>query len=168
MKWRIDQYFGRFNVDRSDSWVFGDKQTGAYLLQLKWFPIERHIQVKGKASPDDPHLREYWMRRQEAKAKDLPSVKQQLSKKQKGQCGQCCESLFNGEDIQVHRRLSSMGKEKIEVGDLALVHTICHQQIHADTKLPLQPCLHFNHLTIGDRESKKTSESQQEKEPRCT
>lgn len=54
--WRQRTYWGRFHLDRLDPWVFGDKQTGGYLLKFSWFPIERHTLVKGRSSPDDPHL----------------------------------------------------------------------------------------------------------------
>jgi hypothetical protein len=50
--------------------VFGNKQTGRHLLKFSWFNIERHILVKGKSSPDDPSLKEYWKQRNLAKAKD--------------------------------------------------------------------------------------------------
>ena len=102
VRWQRQRYFGRFNLDRLDCWTFGDKQTGGYVLKFEWFPIERHILVKGRASPDDPQLKEYWMKRQERQAKDLTISKQKLSKRQKGRCLQCFESLFNGEDIHVH------------------------------------------------------------------
>src|SRR6266567_9289468 len=65
--WRHQKYWGRLHLDRSDLWVFGDKQTGAYLLKFSWFPIERHPLVKGTSSPDDPRLKEYWTKRQAAK-----------------------------------------------------------------------------------------------------
>jgi RNA-directed DNA polymerase len=48
--WRRRKYLGQLNLDRDDHWVFGDKQTGAYLLKLSWFPIERHVLVKGTSS----------------------------------------------------------------------------------------------------------------------
>ena len=69
--WRHHKYWGRLKLDRLDPWVFGDKHTGAYLLKFSWFPIERHTLVKGTSSPDDPRLKDYWIKRQAAKAKDL-------------------------------------------------------------------------------------------------
>ena len=69
-KWRQQRYWGRLNLDRQDNWVFGNKQTGRHLLKFSWFNIERHILVKGKSSPDDPSLKEYWKQRNLAKAKD--------------------------------------------------------------------------------------------------
>ena len=53
--WQRQRYFGRFNLDRLDIWTFGDKQTGGYLLKFDWFPIEWHVLVRGRASPDNPN-----------------------------------------------------------------------------------------------------------------
>lgn len=58
-RWRRDRYGGRLNVQRDGRWVFGDKQTGSHLLKFRWFPIERHVLIRGAASPDDPTLRDY-------------------------------------------------------------------------------------------------------------
>src|SRR5207237_9188526 len=99
---RHQRYWGRFYVERADPWVFGDKQTGAYLLKFIWFATDRHTLVKGRSSPDDPHLKDYWMKRQAAKTRDLTFSKQKLAKRQKGRCLECGESLFNEEELQVH------------------------------------------------------------------
>ena len=77
---------GQLKLDRNRQWVFGDTRTGAYLLKFKWFPIERHILVKGRASPDDPALKDYGRRRNAAKAKDLTPSKQKLAQRQQGLC----------------------------------------------------------------------------------
>ena len=61
--WVISRYFGRFNKSRHDRWVFGDRQSGAYIHKFAWTTIVRHQMVKGGASPDDPALTEYWARR---------------------------------------------------------------------------------------------------------
>lgn len=57
----MDPYFGRFNTARQDRWVFGDRETGAYLVKFAWTKIIRHQLVKGTASPDDPALTDYWI-----------------------------------------------------------------------------------------------------------
>ncbi len=31
--WIVHRYFGQFNRSRRDRWVFGDRETGAYLLR---------------------------------------------------------------------------------------------------------------------------------------
>ena len=46
-----------------DRWVFGDRDSGAYLVKFAWTKIVRHQLVKGTASPDDPALAEYWAER---------------------------------------------------------------------------------------------------------
>src|SRR5260370_42276439 len=102
IKWQRQRYWGQFNLDRLDSWTFGDKRTGGYLLRFDRFPIERHTLVRGKASPDDPRLKAYWEERQAAKAKDLTFSKQKLAKRQRGRCPQCGESLFNEEELHIH------------------------------------------------------------------
>src|SRR5216683_815906 len=142
--WRHHKYWGRFQLDRLDPWVFGDKQTGGHLLKFSWFPIERHVLVKGTASPDDPRLKDYWMKRQAAKAKDLTFSKQKLAKRQYGRCPECGDSLFNEEELQVHHRLARSQGGKNNYGNLALVHLLCHQQIHAKTERRMRDCQQFN------------------------
>ena len=35
--WREKRYFGRFNLERNDKWVFGVFQSGIHLLKFTWF-----------------------------------------------------------------------------------------------------------------------------------
>ena len=62
-RWIVRRYFGRFVPSRQDRWVFGDRDSGAYLLKFAWTKITRHTLVKGWASPDDPTLTSYWAAR---------------------------------------------------------------------------------------------------------
>jgi RNA-directed DNA polymerase len=62
--WVVDRYFGQFNPSRADRWVFGDRDSGAYLVRLVWTRIVRHRMVAGTSSPDDPALARYWAERQ--------------------------------------------------------------------------------------------------------
>ena len=39
------------------------KEVRAILYHIGNTPIERHVKVKGEASPHDPSLREYWDKR---------------------------------------------------------------------------------------------------------
>lgn len=153
--WQRQRYFGRFNLDRLDIWTFGDKQTGGYLLKFDWFPIEWHVLVRGRASPDNPELKEYWKKRQEAQAKDLTLSKQKLSKRQKGQCLQCFELLFNGEDLQIYRRLSPSQGGKDTYSNLALVHSLCHQQIHTATDRAFSDCQQYNDQQLPAEERQR-------------
>jgi RNA-directed DNA polymerase len=36
--------------------VFGDPHSDAYLTKFAWTGIDRHVMVKGAASPDDPEM----------------------------------------------------------------------------------------------------------------
>ncbi|EFH85664.1 group II intron reverse transcriptase/maturase [Ktedonobacter racemifer] len=166
--WRHQKYWGRFHLDRLDPWVFGDKQTGAYLLKFSWFPIERHVLVKGTSSPDDPRLADYWMKRQAAKAKDLTFSKQKLAKRQKGRCLECGESLFNDEELHVHHRLAKSQGGKDTYSNLVLVHLLCHQHIHAVTERTMRDCQKYNDQELLKDESATTQRSKQkEKKESC-
>jgi RNA-directed DNA polymerase len=46
--WIVSRYFRKFSKFRNDRWVFGDKDTGAYLPRLAWTDIVRHTLVKGQ------------------------------------------------------------------------------------------------------------------------
>ena len=59
-RWVVGRYFGKFNTFRNDHWVFGDRDSGGYLVKFAWTSIRRHVMVKGAASTDDPALAEYW------------------------------------------------------------------------------------------------------------
>ncbi len=37
--WITTKYFGRFNRFRNDNWVFGDRESGAYLVKYSWTKI---------------------------------------------------------------------------------------------------------------------------------
>jgi RNA-directed DNA polymerase len=165
--WRHRTYWGRFQLDRLDPWVFGNKQTGSHLLKFSWFPIERHVLVKGRASPDDPCLKDYWMKRQAAEAKDLTFSKQKLAKRQKGRCPECGESLFNDEELQVHHLLTRSQGGKSSYSNLALVHLLCHQHIHAKTERVMRDCQQFNDRELTEENAIARRSKQEEKKEPC-
>ncbi|WP_338258459.1 HNH endonuclease [Dictyobacter halimunensis] len=84
------------------------------------------------------------MKRQAGKAKDLTFSKQKLAKRQQGRCLECGESLFNDEETQVHHRLAKSQGGKDSYSNLALVHLLCHQHIHAVTERPMRECQQHN------------------------
>jgi RNA-directed DNA polymerase len=96
--WVAARYFGRFNRARKDRWVFGDPETGAYLTKLSWTRIVRHVPVRGRASPDDPALAEYWAeRRRRRKPPPLDAHSLKLLKAQDDRCPACGELLIDAE-----------------------------------------------------------------------
>jgi RNA-directed DNA polymerase len=96
--WVAARYFGRFNRARQDRWVFGDPDTGSYLTKLSWTRIVRHVPVRGRASPDDPSLAEYWAeRRRRRKPPPLDAHTLKLLKAQDDRCPACGELLLDAE-----------------------------------------------------------------------
>jgi len=128
--WRTARYWGTLNPKRSDTWVFGDKQTGAYLLKFRWFKIERHTLVRGTASPDDPTLRGYWAARYAARAKDRAPSDQKLAWDQGYVCRACGDSLFNAEELHKHHKEPRARGGKDSDANLELTHLSGHQQMH--------------------------------------
>ena len=92
--WIVNRYFGRFHKFRNDRWVFGDPShpygdhgdTIAYLVKFSWTNIVRHPLVAGRASPDDPDLRDYWAQRRRKVKPPLDSYNTGLLARQDGRC----------------------------------------------------------------------------------
>ena len=122
---------------------------------------------QGGKSPDDPHLVDYWKKRQAAKARDLTFSKQKLAKRQKGRCLECFESLFNDEELQVHHKLARSLGGQSTYSNLALVHLLCHQQIHAKTERALRDCQQFNDRELTEEKTPAQRSTQHEKKEPC-
>jgi RNA-directed DNA polymerase len=101
-RWIIRRYFGAFNSSRRDKWVFGDRDSGAYLLKFAWTKITRHTLVKGWASPDDPALTSYWAARRRRGQPPLDPARLRLLIKQRGRCPLCDELLLHADQEPAH------------------------------------------------------------------
>ncbi len=134
-QWWFEKYWGRLNLDRYDNWVFGDKDSGSHLVKFTWFPIERHVMVKGRASPDDSSLKDYWERRSKMRVKDLTLSRQKLARRQKFKCPGCGESLFNGETLHIHHKTPRSNGGKDCFSNWLLLHDVCHKQHHASEQI---------------------------------
>jgi len=138
-RWRIDRYFGRFNPSRNNRWVFGDKDTGAYLPKFAWTKIVRHVMVIGAASPDDPDLTRYWADRRGKQPNGPLSVLLLAKlKAQRGRCPLCGTMLLRAEREPQNPReweqwlrgtRTAISKLNIATGngadDQRLIHTAC-------------------------------------------
>lgn len=129
-KWIVDRYWGQLKQGSENRWVFGDKRAGAYLLQLNWTPIVRHVLIQGTSSPDDPALRDYWELRRQRQIHDMPRKWFWLAKAQEGRCTFCKGSLFNGEELHRHHVIRRKDGGSDELANQRLVHLFCHQQHH--------------------------------------
>jgi RNA-directed DNA polymerase len=93
--WVAARYFGSYHPTRHDRWVFGDRDTGAYLHRYAWTKIVRHAPVAGRNSPDDPALAQYWAdRRRRRKPPQLAESRQRALRAQHGLCPLCREPLL--------------------------------------------------------------------------
>ena len=133
-KWKKDKYWGRLNLRSNDKWVFGDKQTGNYMLRFSWTKIERHTLVKQRSSPDDPSLIEYWEKRrkkgQKSEATKWNAKQEQVAYKQGYNCPICKQSLFNDEELHLHHITPRSDGGKDTLNNLVWVHLFCHHKVH--------------------------------------
>ena len=158
--WITSRYFGKFNKFRNDHWVFGDRDTGAYLVRFSWTAIERHVPVKGAASPDDPALASYWAERRKKVKPPLDRYSLRLLSRQDGLCPLCGDHLLSADQppqspeqwerwwLHVTRKaiaasyLTHHGRPGPADGDQTrLVHASCQRALNARqrSKPALQP-----------------------------
>jgi RNA-directed DNA polymerase len=97
-RWIVNRYFGRWNRSRQDRWVFGDRDSGAYLVKHAWTKIVRHHMVKAGASPDNPALADYWAaRHRKAPPPPLDDLSLRMLRGQRGRCPLCGQLLLYAE-----------------------------------------------------------------------
>jgi RNA-directed DNA polymerase len=143
-RWIIKRYFGKFNKFRNDRWVFGDRDTGAYLPKPAWTNIVRHTPVKGWASPDDPDLAGYWADRRRKVKPLLDAYTVRLLSKQDGRCTLCGENLLTPDQpLQTPQGwewwFRWVTKKAIEVGHLT----------HHTSSTPRNERTHLVHATCS-------------------
>ena len=148
--WVSAHYFGKFNRFSNDRWVFGDRDSGAYLVKFAWTDIVRHTLVKGGASPDDPALAEYWAERRRRVKPPLDGYTLRLLTRQDGRCPLCGDEVLSAAQppaspeqwerwwLQVVRRaivvdyLVHHGRPGSPDGDQTrLVHASCQRGLQA-------------------------------------
>jgi RNA-directed DNA polymerase len=96
-RWVVARHYGAFNKSRQDRWVFGDRESGAYLSKFGWTKIVRHQLVPGTASPDDPDLTEYWAARRRRNKPPLDRTSLRLLRTQHGRCPECGDLLLHAD-----------------------------------------------------------------------
>jgi RNA-directed DNA polymerase len=140
-RWVADRYF---KIIHGRKWNFAvtvaDRRGGQKtltLVRLSDLTIQRHVKVKGTASPDDPTLNEYWQQRQTRYGKtywDKGSKLYNVAMNQHWCCPVCREHLFNGEPLHTHHRMSvAIGGTDAEE-NLIHLHQVCHQHWHGASK----------------------------------
>jgi RNA-directed DNA polymerase len=136
-KWIRKRYFKTINGNK---WTFATtisdrrgKEKDLILYPIAYTPIDRHVKVKGEASPDDPSLKEYWEKRHQKHGKsywEKNSRNYKIAQNQNWKCPICGEPLFNGEEIETHHTapVAQGGLDDIE--NLQHLHKPCHKQVH--------------------------------------
>ncbi len=141
-KWVRKRYF---KTIKGNKWTFAcsisdrrGQEKDLVLYPIAYTPIERHVKVKGAASPDDPSLKDYWEKRHQKYGKsywERNSRNYNIAQNQNWKCPICGEPLFNGEEIDTHHivPVTQGGREDIE--NLQHLHKACHKQEHSKSKL---------------------------------
>ena len=124
-KWVKARYF------RSDSyWTFFEGK--AQLAKPDKTPITHFAKVRGRSSPYDPVLRQYWTERKKQQVGRETYEKQRLMllQRQEYGCALCHIQFIPGEAIETdHIILKSQGGAD-DLSNKRLVHPWCHRQRH--------------------------------------
>jgi RNA-directed DNA polymerase len=135
-RWVSARYFGKFSSSRDDKWVFGDKDTGGYLVKHAWTGIRRHVMVKGTASPDDPGLAGYWRYRRDKHGPPLDSFTLNLLSRQGYRCPLCGDRVPESGHLPASPEewqdwwLSITRRETRQPGTSGTTTTLMHASCH--------------------------------------
>jgi RNA-directed DNA polymerase len=140
-KWVQKRYFKTINGNK---WTFcastADRQGNhqdLILYPIAYTPIERHVKVKGNASPDDPSLSEYWEKRHQKYGKsywERNSRNYKIAQNQNWKCPICRQPLFNGEELDTHHIIPVAQGGDNSIENLLHLHRACHKQEHSKSK----------------------------------
>ena len=87
--------------------------------------------MRGRSSPDDPGLRDYWWARRKTNFRFLSDSDVRLAERQDWRCPVCGMDLNNGEELhRHHKQPRCLGGSDASV-NREIVHLYCHQQRHA-------------------------------------
>ncbi|NJQ97017.1 MAG: group II intron reverse transcriptase/maturase [Hydrococcus sp. CSU_1_8] len=136
-RWIKDRYFKTIN---GNQWTFActttnrKKDKELILYSIAKTPIERHIKVKGDASPDNPTLKEYWQKRHQKYGMrywERNTRNYKIAQNQNWICPVCGEPLFNGEEIETHHIVPVAEGGLDDLENLQHLHKACHKQEHS-------------------------------------
>jgi RNA-directed DNA polymerase len=123
--WVKARYFGS-----NATWVF--QESKAILVKPNTIPVTRFVKVKGKYSPYDPALGQYWQERKKRQVARETYAKQRrmLLQTQAYRCALCHIQFGPGEAIETdHIQPKNQGGTEA-LSNKRLVHPWCHRQRH--------------------------------------
>jgi RNA-directed DNA polymerase len=166
----VKRYFGRFHKFRNDRWVFGNPahprtdrgENIPHMVRFGWTNIIRHESVAGRASPDDPDLRDYWAKRRRRVKPPLDDFNVNLLARQAGRCPICGDHLLCPDQppqsprewerwwlgmirqaISADHLTHQRGGGTTERNRTRLIHRSCHEHLkalrHRNRQQPAQP-----------------------------
>jgi RNA-directed DNA polymerase len=153
-RWIVRRYFGTFHKSRHDRWVFGDRDSGAYMHRFAWTNIVRHQMVRGTSSPDDPALAKYWAaRRRRGIPRPIDTATLRLLQSQHGRCPGCGRLLLDADRppqtpreweqwLAATRKaitknaIATAAGSAPDEGRLRLLHAHCHRRSAGNSKGP--------------------------------
>jgi len=122
--WVSDKYWHTIG---GDNWVFATRKAGTNPLRLldhASTPIERHVKVKGKASPYDGNL-VYWSSRM-GNNPEMPKRVTTLLKRQRRKCAHCGLYFRESDVMEVDHRIPKSLGGKDSYDNWQLLHRHCH------------------------------------------
>ncbi len=160
-QWIVSKYW---NMEKGASWIFQDQEEHV-LKRHNARPIQRHIKVRGTASPYDGNLL-YWSTR----LKKHPMISGTLSRLLQKQQGKCrwCELLFkDGDHIEIDHLVPKSEGGGDELSNKCALHRHCHDQRHAQQP---ETSIHDKNHIIEEPDDGKavTSGSEAEREGRLS
>jgi len=125
-RWIKQRYFYEKGNKR---WIFGTPECS--LFNPQDMPTRRYIKVKGKNSPYDPTLREYWDKRHKPLiALQLPSKRrQQILAQQDYRCAHCGLLFQPDSEIHYHHRIPRSQDGTDTLDNLQALHSPCHRPL---------------------------------------
>ena len=122
--WRANKYW---HVEEGNGWTFTDQRSKLWTHSLTH--IQRHVKVKGQASPYDGNLL-YWSKRL-SKHYLLSGTLGKLLQKQEGKCRWCGLLFQDGDMVEIdHITPKSFGGGE-GLSNKCVLHRHCHDQRHA-------------------------------------
>ncbi|GAC1425069.1 MAG: hypothetical protein NVSMB6_25770 [Burkholderiaceae bacterium] len=137
-KWVKDRYWKRSG---GRDWTFFgnevDKQGAnrvTVLKRMSYVAIERHVKIKGSATPFDPVYEEYFEKRLAVKMEKRLEGRRKLLylwKQQDGLCPVCGNKITKLTGWHSHHLVRRVDGGSDQSSNLLLLHPACHQQGHA-------------------------------------
>ncbi|NEQ82760.1 MAG: hypothetical protein F6K26_21705 [Moorea sp. SIO2I5] len=132
-KWIKRKYYTKIDQDPHNPYadIKGKRKNREVLVNAaKDVPIIRFEKVKGKNSPFDPTLIEYWKKRQTKWGKTkfaLGSKYEQIYTRQKGICPICGKPICLDEAFEVHHIVPIRDGGNNSKANLIILHQHCHK-----------------------------------------